>query len=80
VDNGLGIDPADRQRVFDRFYRGAAARARAADGAGLGLSIARAIVIRHGGTIALDPAPGGRGCVARVMLASVASVSSVSAP
>ena len=74
VDSGLGIDPADRPRVFDRFYRGAAARARAADGAGLGLSIARSIVLRHGGTIDLDTAPGGRGCVARVVLKTTSGV------
>ncbi len=51
-DSGEGIDPADRERVFEAFYRGDAARSRGA-GAGLGLTIARAIVQGHGGTIAI---------------------------
>lgn len=62
TDTGIGIDPAERAHLFDRFYRGAAARQRAADGSGLGLSIARTIVRRHGGTIAIEAGPGGRGC------------------
>jgi signal transduction histidine kinase len=68
VDTGIGIDPADRDRVFDRFYRGTAARAIAADGSGLGLSIARAIVMTHGGTIEIAPPPPGGGCVVHVTL------------
>ena len=68
IDTGIGIDPQDRARVFDRFYRGAAARARAADGSGLGLSIARTIVERARGTIDLDAGPEGRGCHVRVRL------------
>lgn len=68
VDTGIGIDPADRPHVFDRFYRGAVARQQSADGSGLGLSIAQTIVERHGGTIAIGEGPGGRGCVARVAL------------
>jgi two-component system, OmpR family, heavy metal sensor histidine kinase CusS len=62
VDTGIGIDPAEHPHLFDRFYRGATARERAADGSGLGLSIARSIVERHGGTIAIGAGPGGRGC------------------
>jgi two-component system OmpR family sensor kinase len=68
IDTGIGIDPDDRARVFDRFYRGAAARAQAADGSGLGLSIARTIVERARGTIEIDAGPGGRGCHVRVRL------------
>jgi signal transduction histidine kinase len=49
TDSGMGIEPGDRPRVFDRFYRGEAARAEAADGLGLGLSIARTIVQHHQG-------------------------------
>jgi heavy metal sensor kinase len=60
TDTGTGIDPSERSRVFDRFYRSAAARQHA-DGSGLGLSIARAIVERHGGTIAVGPGPDCRG-------------------
>jgi heavy metal sensor kinase len=72
VDTGIGLDPEERERVFDRFYRGAAAREHVAEGSGLGLSIARAIVARARGTIDLSPGPGGRGCHARVILPAVA--------
>jgi two-component system OmpR family sensor kinase/two-component system sensor histidine kinase QseC len=57
TDNGPGIAPADRERVFDRFYRRAAAQE---SGTGLGLAIVKAIAERHGAKIALsDPAGGG---------------------
>jgi signal transduction histidine kinase len=51
LDRGPGIDPAEAQRVFERFYRADAARAATDGGAGLGLAIARWIVDLHGGTI-----------------------------
>jgi heavy metal sensor kinase len=55
VDTGRGIPAEHRERVFDRFYRVETGRAvaTAAGGAGLGLSISRAIVEAHGGTIEL---------------------------
>ena len=68
IDTGIGIDPDERERVFDRFYRGVAARTQAADGSGLGLSIARTIVERARGTIEIDAGPDGRGCQVRVRL------------
>jgi heavy metal sensor kinase len=52
-DTGRGIQTADQERVFDRFYRVDAGRARVNGGTGLGLAICRAIVEAHGGTIAL---------------------------
>ena len=52
-DTGHGIQSADQERVFDRFYRVDAGRARSDGGAGLGLAISRAIVEAHGGTITL---------------------------
>ena len=55
TDDGPGIAAADRQRVFDRFSRADEGRARDDGGSGLGLAIARDIVIRHGGSIAIDP-------------------------
>lgn len=65
ADDGPGIPPADRDRVFDRFVRLQAARTRhagEATGTGLGLSIARDITTAHGGTItvtdAQDAGPG----------------------
>ncbi len=67
-DNGIGVDPADRSRLFERFYRGARARQHAPDGTGLGLAIARTIVDRYNGSIALASEDGGGGCEVRVML------------
>jgi signal transduction histidine kinase len=59
ADTGDGIAPEDRERVFDAFYRGAHDAARSADGAGLGLAVARAIVETHGGRIWLASSGGG---------------------
>lgn len=65
TDNGPGIPEAERQRVFERFYRGVDA---ASEGSGLGLAIAREIAQLHEGTITLAPAVDARGLVARVEL------------
>ncbi|WP_447981247.1 ATP-binding protein [Achromobacter kerstersii] len=62
-DEGPGIPPAERERVFDRFYR---AEGNTQHGSGLGLSIARAIADRHHAAIFLEDAPGGHGLRARV--------------
>jgi two-component system heavy metal sensor histidine kinase CusS len=57
-DQGPGIPPAERARLFTRFYRGDPARPRA-EGTGLGLAIARAGAEAHGGSLELvRPAPG----------------------
>jgi two-component system OmpR family sensor kinase len=48
-DDGPGIPPDQRERVFDRFHRTDAARDRASGGTGLGLAIVQAIVVAHGG-------------------------------
>lgn len=57
-DSGAGIDPADLDRIFEPFVRVHPERARDARGSGLGLSIARAIVTAHGGTITVSSTPG----------------------
>lgn len=57
-DTGSGIDPKDLPRVFERFYRSDDSRSRTTGGAGIGLSIARAIVEAHGGTISVSSEPG----------------------
>lgn len=58
ADTGSGIPDGDLPHVFDRFYRGDAARDRASGGSGLGLAIARALVEAHGGTISIESAAG----------------------
>jgi two-component system, OmpR family, sensor histidine kinase MprB len=56
-DHGPGIAVEDREHVFDRFYRSAAARA--LPGSGLGLAIVREVAEAHGGSVAAEEAPGG---------------------
>jgi len=55
-DAGPGIPPAERARVFDRFYRRSNG---GGDGSGLGLAIVRSVAERHRAELALDDAPGG---------------------
>ena len=63
LDTGPGIPSEERARVFDRFYRGAAA---AGSGSGLGLAIVREIASRHGATVELHDRDDGQGLRARV--------------
>ncbi|MFK3980728.1 ATP-binding protein [Micromonospora sp. NPDC050397] len=65
-DDGPGIRPADRDRVFDRFTRLDDARTRDAGGAGLGLAIVRELVRREGGTVRLADSDTGGGPGLRV--------------
>ena len=57
-DDGPGIDPALQAELFQRFSRGDTSRARQTGGSGLGLSIVRAIVEAHDGTISMRSVPG----------------------
>jgi signal transduction histidine kinase len=57
-DTGVGIGPGDLPHVFERFYRADSSRSRVTGGAGIGLSIAKAIIEAHGGTIRAESEPG----------------------
>ena len=65
-DDGIGIDAAHLPHLFERFYRVDPSRTRATGGAGVGLTIARAIVESHGGTLTVQS--DGLGLGARVTL------------
>lgn len=67
ADTGIGLDEVDRQRLFERLYRGPRAREMRPSGTGLGLAIARWIAESHGGIIDLADRDGG-GTVATVEL------------
>jgi PAS domain S-box-containing protein len=54
ADTGMGIPVADRERIFERFFRTAVAKRQAIQGTGLGLTITQAIVAAHNGTIAVE--------------------------
>ncbi|MFN5516350.1 MAG: two-component system sensor histidine kinase RppB [Cyanobacteriota bacterium] len=56
-DTGIGITPSEQERIFERFYRLDSARSRQTGGAGLGLAIARAIAVRHGGSLGVKSEP-----------------------
>ena len=58
ADDGPGIPPAERQRIFEKFYRGDPSLRLAPGGTGLGLYICRELVERMGGRITLSSEPG----------------------
>lgn len=62
IDTGPGIDPAEHELVFERFYRGDASRTRMTGGAGLGLAIALELVRAMQGDLTLTNAPGRGAC------------------
>ncbi len=62
ADSGPGIEPAERERVFNRFYRAGAGENRVRTdvaGSGLGLAIVRRIATQHQAAISLDESPAG---------------------
>lgn len=65
-DDGPGIDDADRERVFERFYR--AGNGHRAAGIGMGLSLVRRVVAAHGGTVQCGAGLDGRGCGMEIRL------------
>ncbi|MFI0481548.1 sensor histidine kinase [Actinomadura sp. 9N215] len=72
TDDGPGVPPADRERIFERFVRLDDARSRDEGGAGLGLAIARDLVRAHGGDLTAGDVPGG-GALFEVRLPMITS-------
>jgi two-component system sensor histidine kinase SenX3 len=71
-DQGIGIAEADRERIFERFYRADEARSRRTGGTGLGLSIVKHATQRHGGEVLLWSRPG-RGSTFTIRLPRIES-------
>jgi signal transduction histidine kinase len=59
IDNGLGIPPAERERVFQKFYRLDPDQTRGVSGTGLGLYICRELVHRMGGRVSIESSVSG---------------------
>ena len=75
VDEGPGIQPGDRPRIFDSFYQGKNVPEGRIKGSGLGLAIAREYALAHGGLIeVLDRSDGARGAHFRLRLPLALSV------
>lgn len=72
ADDGIGIPPHELAQVFDRHFRGEAARRQRPEGSGLGLAIAQALARAHGGQVQLHSNPG-QGTTARLLLPAVAA-------
>jgi two-component system OmpR family sensor kinase/two-component system sensor histidine kinase BaeS len=70
ADDGPGVPAEDLPRLFERFWRGDAARRQGAGGSGLGLAIARHVVEAHGGRIWAQSTPGGGLTVAFILRAA----------
>ncbi|QFG24381.1 PAS domain-containing sensor histidine kinase [Actinomadura sp. WMMB 499] len=70
IDDGPGIPAAEREAIFQRFYRRADARRADPGGTGLGLSIARQTALAHHGTLYVEDRPEGTCMVLRIPLAS----------
>ncbi len=67
ADDGPGIAPEDRERVFEPFWQGPASRTAPSPGTGIGLALVRQFAVLHGGRVAVGARPGG-GALFRVVL------------
>ncbi len=56
---GIGIEPAEQARLFERFHRVLGARSRSHEGTGIGLALVAELAGLHGGEVAVESAPGG---------------------
>ena len=75
TDTGGGFDPTDADRLFERLYRADTARSRAGGGSGIGLTIAKAIITAHHGTITAHSTGPGRGATFTITLPAVPAAS-----
>ena len=67
-DQGIGIAKEDIPLIFERFYRTDRSRNRKTGGAGIGLTIVKAIVLAHGGNISVESVKGCGSCFMVVLL------------
>jgi signal transduction histidine kinase len=58
IDDGIGIEPEDRDRIFERFFRSDHPLVQETTGTGLGLSITKSLIEMHGGVIWVDSVQG----------------------
>jgi two-component system, NtrC family, sensor histidine kinase GlrK len=81
IDQGHGVEAAERERIFDSFYQGKAPPEGRVKGSGLGLAIAREYVLAHGGRIeALDRSDGRHGARFRLWLPTMVAGEAAAAP
>ena len=81
VDHGFGVEPSERTRIFDPFYRPEGSRSRQGQGgAGLGLAVVQRIVQQHGGDVSVSSTPGGGATFGVRLPRSVPSVAPASGP
>ncbi|GAA4522754.1 HAMP domain-containing sensor histidine kinase [Brachybacterium paraconglomeratum] len=73
ADDGDGFTAEDRSRLFERFFRADSSRTRANSGSGIGLTISRALVDAHGGTLSAASEGSGRGATFTLRLPRVAA-------
>ena len=74
IDNGIGLEAADLQRIFEMFTQVSPSRDRPNAGLGIGLALSRALVELHGGSLAAHSAGAGQGSEFIVRLALAGSV------
>jgi len=61
-DRGVGIEPEEQRRVFERFYRGSRAHELVTQGSGMGLAVTEAVLLGHGGSVEVESEPGRGSC------------------